>query len=573
LRGMRTSAKVLAMLAGSALALSGCASGDSDGGSSSSTTAASTTFTWAYDQEFAAYNNKTADQNAAANAVVLNPIQFGFTQYGPDGGLVKLSDFGSYEKTSDNPLTVKYTINDKAVWSDGNPVDCDDLVLAWLANNGTTGDKGFSTASTLGYEDMNKPQCNDGDKTVTITYKTAWADWESAFIDGDILPAHIVEKGAGVADVIAASDDPTSADVAKLANFYNTAWKLSPGQLKTDIMPSDGPYVISKWQAGQSLTLTANDKWWGAPVKTKTIVIRYIADDAMAQALQNGEADAMDPQPAVDLVNQLKALGTKIKVSESTRFDFEHMDFNFKTVFKDKNVREAFAKCIPRQQIVDNLIKPMNADAVVLESRFYMPFQDEYASIKDAIGANAYDKVDIAGAKQLLGGKTVNVRVGWRKDPAQLNKRRADTISLLQASCKPAGFNVIDHGTADFFANGLSAGDWDLALFAWTSSALVTPNGPLYQTKAFPPAGSNNGKYSNPRVDALFDQLKGETDKTKQAALLTEIDTIMWSDVATVPLFAFPAILAVTPEVTGVVYNASQADLSWNCQEWGLTAK
>ena len=39
------------------------------------------------------------------------------------------TEFGTYEKTSDDPLTVTYTFNDKAVWSDGVPIDCDDALL------------------------------------------------------------------------------------------------------------------------------------------------------------------------------------------------------------------------------------------------------------------------------------------------------------------------------------------------------------------------------------------------------------------------------------------------------------
>ena len=89
-------------------------------------------------------------------------------------------------------------------------------------------------------------------------------------------------------------------------------------------------------------------------------------------------------------------------------------------------------------------------DAKILKSRWLFPFQQGYDQVAATSGGK-YDTVDIAGAKQLLGGKTVTVRVGWRKDPQALNKRRVDTIALIQASCKQAGFNVVDTGTPDFF--------------------------------------------------------------------------------------------------------------------------
>src|SRR4051812_4584469 len=212
---MSKGAKAVALLAGSTLALAACAtSSGSTGSSSSSSASASTsskTFTWAYEQEFAQYNGNTSDGNSSANHVVLNSVINGFWEFNPDGTLGPNKDYGSYTKTSDNPLTVKYSFNPKATWSDGEPIGCDDFVMAWLANSGLTGAKGFSSAGTSGYADQNKPQCKDGDKDVTITYKKSYGDWEGLYGSATILPAHIVEKQSGMTKkFIDYADTPTS---------------------------------------------------------------------------------------------------------------------------------------------------------------------------------------------------------------------------------------------------------------------------------------------------------------------------------------------------------------------------
>jgi peptide/nickel transport system substrate-binding protein len=569
LSSMRTGAKVLASLAAASLLLSACASNDDSGGTASQQTTAPITFRWAYEQEFASYNGNTADGNSVANNAILTQTVPGFWVFAPDGSIQPDKDFGTFEKTSDNPLTVKYTFNDKAVWSDGNPVDCDDFVLAWLANSGVTGENGFSSAATFGYEDQNKPQCKDGDKTVTVVYKKTFADWAGLYGSPTLLPAHIVEKQAGIPDIIAAADTPTSPEMKKAETFYNEGWNVNPGQIKPDIMLSSGRYKISQWQAGQSLTLTANDKWWGTPPKSKTLVVRYLGGDQQVQALQNGEVDAMDPQPQVELVNQLKALGDRVKFSTHDQYTFEHLDYNFRGAFADKNLREAFTKCVPRQQIVDNLIKPQNPDAKIIQSRYVYPFQESYSQFENGVGGEKYNTVDIPGAKALLAaaGKTgLTVRVGWRKDPAQLNKRRVDTLALIQASCNQAGFKVVDTGTPDFFEKALPDGNFDVAMFAWTGSPLVTGSSDIYITGG----GSNFGKYKGPQVDQLTAQLNGEIDTTKQVDLMKKIDTQLWTDLVTIPLFAFPGILATVPEAEGVEYNATQQELMWNAQSWSL---
>lgn len=566
-----TGAKALALLTGSALALTACATSNGSSGESSSSAQASTsnkTMTWAHEQEMSGYNQNTGDGHSTANAVVLNGVISGFWQFKPDGSLLPNTDFGTQEKVSDSPLTVKYTINDKAVWSDGDPIDCDDFVLAWLANSGVTGEKGFSSAGTGGYEDQNVPQCKAGDKTITVTYKKTFGDWDALYGPEVILPAHIVEKQAGMTKTfVDLASTPTSPDLAKAITFYNSGWKANPGQLKKEIMPSSGPYTLDAWAAGQSVTLKVNPKWWGTPPKTGTIVIRYIGGPQQAQALQNGEIQAMDPQPQVDVVNQLKAMGDKVNFSPADQYTFEHLDFNFVGQFKDRTLREAFTKCVPRQQIIDNLIKPLNAKAKIFQSRFVFPFQPAYSDFENGVGGEKYNAVDIAGAKQLLAGKTPTVRIGWRKDPAQLNKRRADTISLIQASCAQAGFKVVDTGTPTFFDKEWPAGNFDVAMFAWSGSPLVSGNSGIYETGG----GQNPQKYSNPEVDKLMKQAFAEIDKGKQTQLLKQVDTVLWTDLVTIPLFSFPAIVATAKNVQGVEYNATQAELTWNVQDWTLS--
>jgi peptide/nickel transport system substrate-binding protein len=571
----RTGAKALAMVLGSALALTACATSSDPAAddTASSSAAEPVNITLGYAQEFTAYNNNTVENNALANTIVLNQVLRGFWFFQPDGSLVRDTDFGTFEKTSDDPLTVKYTFSANAKWSDGNEVDCDDAVLHWWSRAANSGDKGFTAVSTTGYDQMEKPQCADGDKEFTVVYKTPYADWEAQF--SAFEPAHIAEAQSGVADVIVASDTPDDAGNAKLYDFWNKGWQLNPGELKKDIMPAVGPYVIDAWTAGQSLTLKKNAAWTGKPGQAESITLRYIEDTAQAQALQNGEVNIMEPQPQVDIVNQLKALGDAVKTQSGDQFSFEHLDFNFKTEFKDLKVRQAFAKCVPRDQIVNNLLIPTNPNGTVLQSRFVFPFQPEYADYVSGFGAEQYDKADVAGAKALLeeaDAVGTEVKIGWQKVPEAPNKRRVDTIALIKASCDQAGFKVVDGGTPTFFERDLAAGSWDVALFAWIGSPLVSGDPSIYQTKKGGKGGQNNGQYSNPQVDQLLDQLTQELDTAKQLEIRKQVDKLLWDDLATMPLFPFPGLVATDATTQNVQINATQNDITWNAFDWTRTA-
>ncbi|MCK0114359.1 ABC transporter family substrate-binding protein, partial [Ornithinimicrobium sp. F0845] len=85
---------------------------------------------------------------------------------------------------------------------------------------------------------------------------------------------------------------------------------------------------------------------------------------------------------------------------------FEHVDFNFaegSPWAEDAGglaAREAFAYCLPRQQIVDNLITPIDENAVVMNSREVFPFQDNYEEHVAKIYDGRYDEVDLEMAQQ-----------------------------------------------------------------------------------------------------------------------------------------------------------------------------
>ena len=49
---------------------------------------------------------------------------------------------------------------------------------------------------------------------------------------------------------------------------------------------------------------------------------------------------------------------------------------------------------MPRQEIVNNLIKPQNPNAKILESRFIFPFQPQYSDFISGSVAAKYDTVE-----------------------------------------------------------------------------------------------------------------------------------------------------------------------------------
>ncbi|WP_052847762.1 ABC transporter family substrate-binding protein [Streptomyces avicenniae] len=579
----RTS-KLVAAALGGVLVLSACSSSDDDsgddGGESPGASGPSGTVTYAMAQPWQSWNVATAGANSAANGQVMEQVISGFWTYGnEDGQPIPNEDFGTFEKVSDDPLTVNYTINDAAVWSDGTPIDCDDILLWWTVQSGTF-DSVFSAVGTQGVEDTARPECAAGDKAFTLAYDQPFADWVTAgpgHGNNAMLPAHVVSQQGGFGseeEFIAAlqGDDPAPLEAA--GEFYNNGWLISGALPDPALIPSSGPYIVSEYVADQSITLTANPEWWGEPPASETVVFRTIAEEEQVQALQNGEVDIIEPQPTVDIAQQIQA-ASGIANEVGDEYTYEHLDFNFNQgVFADNlALRQAFSLCVPREQLVDNLIRPVVPDSTVKEVRNVAPWDSGY---EEAVAASQpvideFGVQDIERARQILEEEDA---VGTPVVLGTLeNQRRVDAGQLIQAACNEAGFEVDFQPAADFFdTNGaLAQNRFDVAMYAWAGAADRSGWNSTYRTVTECSAegkGNNNGCYSSPEMDELLDQVLRTSVEEEAIELTSQIELLLWEDMVTIPLYQHPGITAWGQGVENVIPNPSQNGIAWNADQW-----
>ena len=168
-------------------------------------------------------------------------------------------------KASDDPLVVTYAFNPKAVWDDGQPVGCDDVYLAWIANNGVakgTDSSGaaaalFQTASTAGWDQVGSVACSADGRTATFTYTKPFSDWTS-LVRG-LVPAHVVATHAGLAasadirtayeahDAAPSAASPPSGTPASRPTTGSTRPSTCPPGRTASIRPR--PARASRWSA------------------------------------------------------------------------------------------------------------------------------------------------------------------------------------------------------------------------------------------------------------------------------------------------------------------------------------
>lgn len=612
----------VAVVAASALVLSGCSQ------PYVSEVVEGTEITVAYNSGFFHYNSVSGAGNNTANGNVTYIANSGFTYYDAEPKLVRNTAFGTFEKTSDDPLTVKYTVADGVTWSDGVPVTAADLLLAWAASSGNvpSGDVAFAPASTAGLSLVTAtPEITDNNKTLTLVYDDPYVDWELALGVG--VSAHGTYGLAfpdEYADTLALWEDYTSAAedgkeaalkayqdsakkfgekaqaalvkaiqdgdeeaLAKVAKSWNEDYGYTTMPSNPLLYLSNGRYVISDIAEDEYITLEANPlDTWDSSAKFEKITIRTIADSTAAlQALENGELDIWTGQPTADTLAIAQGI-TTASLEQRVQASYEHIDltFNNKGPFdkatyggdeaKALAVRQAFLKVIPRQEIVDKIIKPLDAAAEVRNSFLVSPADEgKYATIVADNGSADYTDVDVDGAKQLLADAGVKTPVKVKFWYPEGNVRRGQEFELISASAALAGFELEDTSEPDWVFTDPSQepiNSHDATIFAWSSTSLaISGSDQIFGTYTDPlQKGGNYSGYSNPKVDELLDTLELTVDADEQTALQLQIEQELWKDAYGTTVFQFPGLLVWSDQVTGVKDNPLSPNYFWNFWEW-----
>lgn len=115
-----------------------------------------------------------------------------------------------------------------------------------------------------------------------------------------------------------------------------------------------GPYKFVEWVEGDSITVEANEDYWGGAPETETIIWRVIPDDsARFLALRAGDIDGLEQAVVEDL--QTAEEDPELYVQTRPALNTGYLAFSYKLKeFQNPLVREAVAHAINREALVEN---------------------------------------------------------------------------------------------------------------------------------------------------------------------------------------------------------------------------
>ena len=310
----------------------------------------------------------------------------------------------------------------------------------------------------------------------------------------------------------------------------------------SDSANGTGPYEVSSWKQGDSLTFTRNRDYWGAEPKVGKIVFRYITDPSTAvNAMANGDIDVLNPVDGT-LKSQLQG-NQDIALHTGKTTDKYTLAFNDrKAPFTDKRVRQAIRQAIDPKA----LIKAIGGTGVPQGG----PIPELDPGYQDLTDIDAYDP---SNAKKLLAAAgATNLE-----------------LTLTYANVYPATIgDVLKSQLADV---GITLSVKRVDFTTWLDQVFTKKDFDLSMVDHVEARDFGNWAnpdyyfgYDNPRVQALYAQSVAATNDADKVAALQQAARIVSEDAAGEWLYTATEITAVRKGVTGFPVDGgnSRLDLS-----------
>ena len=321
-----------------------------------------------------------------------------------------------------------------------------------------------------------------------------------------------------------------------------------------------GPFRARERQPNVRSVFTRSPNYWGKiDSNVDEVIFNVVGNDATrVAALLSGEVDVMEPVPVQDVERikrdgKLTVLqGPELRViflgMDQKRDELLFSNVKGKNPFKDKRVRQAFYQAIDveaiRTRVMRNSAIPV-ALMIPPQVRGYakdldkrLPYDTEAAKklMADAGYPNGFEvKMNCPNDRYVNDGEICQA--------VAANLSRIGVKINLEAETKGSYFPKILRRDTSFYMLG------------WTASTVDVHN-VLFPIMGTPGDGGrgqfNLGAYSNPKIDALTDQVASEIDDTKRMAMIHEAMKLHQDDIGHIPLHQQTLNWAVRKGVTVV---------------------
>jgi peptide/nickel transport system substrate-binding protein len=465
-------------------------------------------------------------------------------------------------------MVVTWQLRDGLMWSDGQPVTCDDYMFAWewVMNEENV------AVSKVGHENITSFEC-PSDTEMVLTFDRVHEGYITMFSSPlrrdyhENIPFGDQLAGAGyTAEVIA------------------------------DI-PTNGPFKFASQTAGQDLRLVRNENWTNADGRQAyldELIFKWYGDvPSMIAGYESGEIDgAFDLQDSD--IPAVEHLGEELSAVPALTYEFLRPNHGADRCSRnpavtdrgegcpmaDPAMREALKLAVDKERINDQLL---GGDTVIANSNVSPAawfYADTEASTQDLEAAAQI--LEDAGWTE--GSDGIREKDGLRAKIelcTTTRQVRQDTLALIAGWLREIGVeavvNPVDATTAIFAVYGESNDDtpcnlahnnFDVAEHAYTSSPDPLGNYFNYHSSQFRPEGQNEAQIDDPEVDEAMDAVRYSVDFAEVKTAMADFQRIYVEKTLEIPLYYRLNVELASPTIGNFFANGTQAGSTWNAGDW-----
>ena len=455
---------------------------------------------------------------------------------------------------SEDGLTYTYEIKDELTWDDKTPVTAADVAFTTKANKCLLTNNPALKQNWDNVKDIVIDSKNPKKFTVVMIHPNAlntwfWTDFpiiEEAFFD-----KHKTLLTYTTAQLIDSVFLKTNLAVKAGADEFNSPKYYS----NPEFMNGGGPYKVTKWDKGVSITLEKKknhwsencEKHWYCQAYPDKIIMKLNTNNASTLLeLKNGLIDVstnVDYASFSELAAN-KTFTDKYVTKLADTYNYTYIAMNMKPdgkthqpLFTDVLVRRAMAMLVPYDQInklvYGNHCKRMVSAVSPLKKEFNTTLKPiEYniqqakallkqAGWEDTDGDQILDKV-IAGEKVKFQFNInfINAQKQWEDIAKQIAESMQKVNIFVQLN--PMEYNG--------FVSAAMNHDFDMSMSAWQNSLQPEDFSQLWKTKSWSTNGFNFTGFGNTQSDGLIDSINSCVQESKRVELTKNFQQLVYQE-------------------------------------------
>lgn len=436
-------------------------------------------------------------------------------------------------------MVVTYRLRPGIKWADGEPVTSADIKFTWDAIR----DPKYLGPEKDGTDEIERIETPDA-LTAVIYYKQVYPGFKSSLFGYGILPKHVLQ----------------GKDLNK-----DAFWDKPFGA---------GPFRVTEFKRGQYVIVERNPNYWRKDDKgvqlpyLDRIIFKIIPNtNTIVTQLKSGEVQfayniPFTLAPSVDNV-------PGIKVINARTLGFRHVTFNFRNEFlKDLNVRKAFAYGIDRDSVNKALGGYMKATDTFVVSSFDFKSNSVPVYKFDAERARAALRASgfAPGSDGIMVKNGKRLSFNFMTQAGRVEYEVAQQAIITQM--KSVGIELVpDNKSGAALADARRKGGYDVWYSGWITPADSIDSYISFYTST----GFNNGSgYSRANVDQLLEKAASSLDPPVVKLYMAQAQTAILSDLATLPLFEAPSIIAITEKLQNFKPNPTNQTNFRDTSGWWL---